>query len=240
MKPIFGLIILAALILSPSDTNAQDTKVTYTFEKGHVIDFLMLTRKADSGPALQDYFKTVFPAAQALKFKNIGGLSIPRKPIEGNIHPEVLALGTWPGDFDDREAVLERLLKAVPDLRSRRLDIWSSFYMSNYEIDETISFDLYHDKIQVLTSYWSNNTTGFDNFKSAYLKKINQYGGDIKLNLKDPRSPFGYDYTPDFTTLTEWDSQEAFVAFLDASNLMNRDSIKQVHQFYLTPPKPKK
>jgi hypothetical protein len=240
MKPIFGLIILVAMTLSSPNTNAQDTKVTYRFEKGHVIDFLLLTRKPDSDQALNDYARAAISEARALGYKGNGGFNLTRNPIQSNIHPESLVFGSWPGNFEDRETALKELLAAVPTLYEKRLDIWSSFYMTNYEIKEDVSFDVYHNKIQVLTSYWSDNTRKFEGFRDAYLKMINQYGGDIKLNLSDPKSPFGYDYTPDFTTLTEWDNQEAFDAFLDASNLMNRDSIKQVHQFYLTPPEPRK
>ena len=239
MKKIIGLIIVIAGVWLSPHTKAEGTKVTYTFEKGNVIDFLLLTRKPNSDKALNEYAQAAIAEARALGYKSIGGFNIPRNPVQSNIHPEILVFGSWPGDFNDREKALSELLAAVPTLYAKRLDVWSSFYMTNYEIKEDISFDVYHDKIQVLSSFWQKDAKQFADFKADYFQKVTRYGGEIKLNLSDAKSPFGYDYTPDFTTLIEWDSEEDFNAFQKATGAFDKNALKQAHQFYLTPPKSK-
>lgn len=239
MKQTLKIFSVAILAFFNASAFAQDTKITYTFEKGHVIDFLLLTRKANSDQALNDYARAAISEARALGYRGLGGFSIPRNPPQSNYHPDSLIFGSWPGDFSDREKALKELLATVPTLYSKRLDVWSMFHMSNYEIKEDISFDVHPGKIQVLTSYWKKDTGNFAGFKKAFLTLVDQYGGALKLSLSDARSPFGYDYTPEFTTITEWDSQQDFDAFLAENRAMDLNAVKQVHQFYLTPPNPK-
>lgn len=239
MDQILKTVAVAILALFGPHVFADDTKVTYTFEKGHVIDFLLLTRKANSDEALNDYARAAISEARALGYKGLGGFSIPRNPPQSNYHPESLIFGSWPGDFSDRKQALKELLAIVPTLYSKRLDVWSMFHMSNYEIKEDISFDVHRGKIQVLTSYWKKDAGTFAGFKKAFLALVDQYGGVLKLSLSDARSPFGYDYTPEFTTITEWDNQADFDAFLAENRAMDLRAVKQVHQFYLTPPKPR-
>jgi heme-degrading monooxygenase HmoA len=229
---------MAALILTPRILAQDNTSVKFTFPKGHVIDFLLLKRKANSDPALNEYARAAIAEARALGYKGLGGFNIPRNPIQSNIHPETLIFGSWPGNFADRQQALKDLLAAVPTLYAKRLDVWSAFFMTNYEITEDITFEVDRDKIQVLTSYWQNDTDKFAAFKNAFLKKVNHYGGSVKLNLGNPQSPYGYTYTPDFTTLTEWNTQEEFDAFLESSRLMDISGVKQINQFYLEPPAP--
>jgi hypothetical protein len=239
MKKILGLItVIAGICLTPT-SQAEDTKVTYKFEKGHVIDFLLLTRKPNSDEALFDYGSAAIAKARALGYKGLSGFNVTRNPIQSNFHPETITFASWPGSFEDREAGIAKLLEQVPDLYSKRLNVWSSFYLSYYEIEEDISFDVYHDKIQILSAFWRQDSEKFTDFQADYFQKVNRYGGDIKFNLSGAKSPFGFDYTPDFTTLIEWDSQEDFDAFRKATEAFDENALKQVHQFYLTPPKPK-
>ncbi len=239
MDQILKTITVVTLALFSTGIFADDTKVTYTFEKGHVIDFLLLTRKPNSDQALNDYARAAISEARALGYKGLGGFSMPRNPTQSNYHPESLIFGSWPGDFSDREQALKELLAIVPTLYSKRLDVWSMFHMSNYEIKEDISFDVHLNKIQVLTSYWKKDPEKFADFKDSFLALVDQFGGALKLNLSDARSPFGYEYTPEFTTITEWDSQQDFDAFLAENRTMDLSAVKQVHQFYLAPPKPR-
>jgi hypothetical protein len=244
-KAITLIAAIAGFFLTPATFAAytpyeEDTKVSYKFEKGHVIDFLLLTQKPDSSDALNDYARAAIAEARSLGYKGNGGFNITRNPIQSNIHPQSLIFGSWPGNFFDREKALAELLENVPTLYSKRLDVWSSFYMTNYEIKEDISFDVYHDKIQVLSSFWKKDAKQFADFKADYFQNVSRYGGSIKLNFSDAKSPFGYDYTPDFTTLIEWDSQEGFDAFLSATETFDKKALKQAHLFYLTPPKPRR
>ena len=233
-----SMVIGVFAILAPT-TSAISQTTTYTFEKGHVIDFLLLNQKPNTSEAFREYAQAAISTSRALGYKGAGSFSTRRKPPQSNYHPDVLIFGSWPGTFEDREQSLKELLEAVPTLYEKRLDIWSTFYMSNYEITEDISFEVDHSKIQVLTSYWKNDIGGFLRLEEDFLALVDQFGGVVKLSLSNARSPFGYDYTPEFTTITEWENQEAFDAFLAQNRKMDMSAVKQVQQFYLKPPKPR-
>ena len=240
MKHLIKPIALLVFMFSMGPVNAQGGERTYTFEEGQVIDFLFLTRRPNSDQALNEYARAAISQARALDYKGLGGFVISRKPTQGNYYPDSLVFGGWPGDFDDRANALAQLKKAVPDLNERRLDIWSTFDMTNYQLTEDKSFTISHDKIQVLTAYWQKDAALFEQFKQEFLDKTKEGGGVVKLELTDPRSPFGYDYTPEYTIITEWDNQSAFDAFLKENLAMDHTGIKHVNQFYLSQPAPRK
>lgn len=235
---------IAALWAMPTlaGVSAQDTasEVTYKFEPGQVIDFLFLRQRPDTEEALKAYARDAIAEARALDYKGLGGFSITRKPPQGNSYPSLLVFGAWPGDFSDRIEGLRQLKMVVPDLDDRRLDIWSRFDMINYEITEDKSFTVDRGKIQVLTAYWQKNADQFKSFIKEFKTLMRDGGGAVKLELTDPRSPFGYDYTPEYVVLTEWDTQANFDAFLKMNLAMDHSGVKHVNQFYLTPPKPRK
>ncbi|WP_262694398.1 hypothetical protein [Kordiimonas aquimaris] len=240
MRPLTGLALMAATA-APLSVSAQDSvpENTYTFEAGQVIDFLFLTQRPNTEDAYNAYAKDVISEGIALDYKPIGGFRIDRKPTQGNAYPQVLVFGSWPGDFKDRADALESLEAAVPSLHERRLDVWSRFDMINYELDEDKSFTVRRDKIQVLTAYWEKDTRRFNTFIKEFMAKAKAGGGVVKLELTNPRSPFGYDYTPEHVTITEWDNQAAFDAFLKQNLAMDHAGVKHVNQFYLTPPTPR-
>jgi hypothetical protein len=240
MRHFYHLILALVLTVGSMAVNADTGKRTYRFEKGQVIDFLFLTNRPNSEEAFRAYAQAAISEARALDYKGLGGFSITRKPTQGNYYPETLIFGGWPGDFDDRASALAQLKKAVPELNSMRLDIWSTFYMTNYQIDEEISFDVSYDKIQVLTAYWQKDEQLFAKFKQEFMQKIKASGGDLKWALTGGRSPFGYEYTPDYTVIAEWENQMAFDAFLKSNLAMDHAGVKHVNQFYLTLPAPRK
>lgn len=233
------LILLLSVMISPSMVGADAVEKTYYFEEGQVIDFLFLTRRPNSEEALKSYAQAAISVARALDYKSLSAFSIKRRPIQGNYYPDVLVFGGWPGNFADRADALAQLLETVPDLNARRLDVWSTFDMTNYHLTEDKSFSVSYDKMQVLTAYWQKDAMLFNAFKQEFLKKTKDAGGVVKIELTDGRSPFGYDYNPEYTVITEWDNQAAFDAFLVENLAMDHSGVKHVNQFYLTPPEPK-
>lgn len=240
MKPLKYSALAVALMIGLMPISADEETKSYQFEAGQVIDFLFLTRRPNSEEALRSYAQAAISVARGLDYKSLSAFSIKRKPTQGNYYPDVLVFGGWPGNFEDRADALKQLLKVVPDLNSRRLDIWSTFDMTNYHLTEDKSFSVRYDKIQVLTAYWQKDEALFGGFKEEFLAKTRNAGGVVKLELTDGRSPFGYDYNPEYTVITEWDNQAAFDAFLAKNLAMDHTAVKHVNQFYLTPPAPKK
>jgi len=235
MKPLIWVLAFVFMVGS-AVADADNNKKTYHFKQGQVIDFLFLASRPKSEAAFKAYVQAAISEATALGYKNLSSFSITRTPTQGNYYPDVLVFGGWPGDFTDRANALAQLKKAVPDLNARRLDIWSSFNMTNYHLTEDKSFSVSYDKIQVLTAYWQKDAALFAVFKHKFLKNVQQAGGVVKLALMDGRSPFGYEYNPDYTVITEWDNQAAFDTFLAANLEMDHAGVRHVNQLYLTPP----
>lgn len=239
MKNLLSLFLGMTLVFGAATSGAVATDKEYSFKKGQVIDFLYLIRRPNSDAALQAYFKAAIPIARELGYKPLSSFVVSGKPTQGNLYPENIAVGAWPGDFSDRQKALTKLMAAVPDLHAQRMDIWSSFNMSLYEITESLNFTLFSDKYYVLTAYWQKDARAFGDFKREFVNHTEQMGGTIKLVLEDGRSPFGYEHNPDYLMVSEWQDKAAFDRFLKVNLAMDHAGVKQVNQFPVRAPKPR-
>ena len=236
MKKLVTLATTCLWLLAPQTALAQDETKTFSFAKDQVLDILYLTRHPDTGAALQDYFKSVGPIARKLNYAPHGGLGVSGKPQQGNLYPGVVAFGTWPGDFSDRDAAYGRLLEEAPDLHSRRMGIWSSFNMTQYELSEDITLTMDKAKHYVLTAYWLEDTAKLQDFQAELLGVVKGTAGNSKLVLTGGRSPFQYAYTPDLMLISEWDNVLDAARFADASKELNARGVKHVNQFPVAAP----
>lgn len=239
MNKLLKTFLVTASMLTVVPSVAQAEETLYTYNKGQVIDFLFLTRRPNSDDALQQYFKAVIPTATELGYKPQKSFAVAGKPTQGNIYPDFIAVGAWPGDFEDRHDFHVRLRELVPGTHSRRMDIWSALYMTNYELREDISFTLDSDKHYVLTAYWQEDAAKFKAFTSSFLKETEKAGGTVTLSLTDGRSPLGYAYDPDLMVISEWEDEAAFDAFLEVNKAMDHDGVRHVNQFPVRAPKPR-
>lgn len=236
MKKLLTFAATCLWLLTPAHTVlAQDTR-TFTFDKGQVLDVLYLIRRPDTGAALQDYFKEIGPVARKLNYTPHGGLGVSGKPAQGNFMPDVVAFGTWPGDFSDRDAAYGRLLEEAPDLHSRRMDIWSSFNMTQYELGEDISLTMGKAKHYVLTAYWLEDAGNLDAFQAMLMETLSATSGTAKMVLTGGRSPFGYAFTPDLVVFSEWDNVLDAAKFTGASKALNSHGVVHVNQFPVAAP----
>lgn len=236
MKKLFTLAATFLWLLAPQSlVAAQDTK-TYTFTKGQVLDVLYLIRRPDTGAALQDYFKTAGPIARKLNYAPHGALRVADKPQQGNFSPDVVAFGTWPGDFTDRDSAYQQLLAELPDLQSRRMDIWSSFNMTQYEIGTDINLTMDKAKHYVLTAYWLEDAEELVSFQKTFLETLSTTSGTSVMLLTGGRSPFGYAFTPDLVVIGEWDNLLDAARFTDMSKALNAFGVHHVNQFPVAAP----
>ncbi len=236
MRKFFTLIIACFCFLVPTAmVSGQDIK-TYTFDKGQVLDVLYLTRRPDTGAALQDYFKTAGPIARKLKYTPHGAIRVASKPSQGNLYPDVVAFGTWPGGFADRDSAYRRLLTELPDLQSRRMDIWSSFNMTQYELNEDVVLTMDKAKHYMLTAYWLEDASTLDAFEASFIEALQATSGTSKMLLTGGRSPFGYAFTPDLVVISEWDNILDQAKFVDASKRLNTLGVSHVNQFPVAAP----
>ncbi|PHR55081.1 MAG: hypothetical protein COA43_15855 [Robiginitomaculum sp.] len=247
MKSFFMSMFTTSCLLMPSIAFAAPKveEVVHIYKKGQVIDFLLLTNKENYNKNFNAYRESfIKPAVEELGFTTLPSFFVDKNPIQGNISPDFLAIGTWKFEgtkngWKVRDDALEKFMKRVPDLHAQRMRIWSLFNMSLYLIKEDKTFTTFSDKTYVLTSYWQKDKRKFKRFKKEMLKKIAAANGIVKIEFTDSRSPFGYAYNPEYTFISQWQSKAAFEAFLPKSKAMNTSAVKHVNQFYITHYAPK-
>lgn len=236
MKKLFALAAACLWFLAPATLTAEDGTTTFTFAKGQVIDFLYLTRRPNTDEALQSYFKTLGPIARKLNYAPLGAVRVVGKPPQGNFYPDVVAFGAWPGDFADRDEAYRNLLLEAPDLQGRRMDIWSSFNMTQYEVREDIVLTMDKAKHYVWTAYWLEDAGELATFQNAFMDTLKATSGTSKMLLTGGRSPFGYEFAPHLVVVAEWANILDAAIFTDASKALNVRGVRHVNQFPVAAP----
>lgn len=208
-------------------------------ENGRTADFLFVTDRKDVEHLKPAYFKDVYPPAQKIGFQRANYFLIKEQPISGEYFPYVVAIGSWPGDWKNRQALFDELKTLRPDIRSRRLDIWSSFNMLNVTLDENIDLVFDPEKIYVLGAYWQKDESSFANFQARMLAQTKEKNGQILFYNKDVKTLFGYTEPATMMTITEWESQAAFDEYYARISESLEQATKARSEFYLSIPQPK-
>jgi len=229
-----------ALILAPAATqgaaptaaSGQTREQLFAYQKGQVVDFLFINQKPGTEQALKDYFGSVFPIVKDAGYSPLPGFRILQSPTQGNYHPDVLAIASW-RSLESRARAMRSIEDQVPGFHQRRRDIWSSFDMTVYTMEQDVSFTVSTNKTYTLTAYWEKTGSRFDNFKQEWLRKTRQAGGQVQLELEEGTSPFGYRYQPDYLAITEWESRTAFEKFNKENLAMDHGPVQHVNQFIL-------
>lgn len=219
------------LILCIATMTAQENKKSFNFNKGQVFDIIFLNQNPDKDDLLQEYFKLVFPVAQKNGYNPQPGFGI-EKYTQGNYHPQSMILGYW-NSFDSRSNFINEIEVSLPDFHKRRRDLWSTFALTYWELQEDLSFEINLDKYNVVTAYWANEEASFSTFKNAWVNKAKQHGATLKVELNNGASPFGYYYSPDYLVITQWESEASFKKFYETNLKMNHQGVKHVNQFIL-------
>lgn len=204
-----------------------------TFKKDQVADFLFLTDREDGKPLKKQYFADIGPAAVAMGYQNTTAFRITRNPVSGQYIPRVLAIASWPGDWQQRQAFFSQLVEEKPDIAERRFAIWSTFNMSNYEITEDIDVAFDADKVYVFGAYWQSDAKDFTELSDDMLTDIEQAGGKVLFNYADAQSLFGYVEAPDLTMITEWQSQQDFDQYYKDRGTKLAQAMKYSSELYL-------
>ena len=231
MKHLRISFIMFLLCIGASYTQAQSKKRSFNFNKGNVIDILLLTKNPGADEKIKDYFKTAIPIAEEAGYHNISGFRIDENIPQGNYQPDVLAIGYW-DNINGREKFLKEVKTKIPDFHQVRMDIWSTFYLTHYELKQDLSFEIDTEKFNVVTAYWKKDDDSFQKFRERWVRETQKAEGKIKFAPEDGKSPFGYYYKPDYFEITEWESEEAFNKFIE-KNLADPGSVKHVNQFIL-------
>lgn len=229
MKSTKTVLLVALLFTLMLDTQSQVK--SYSLKKGQALDLLFFSTNPDAKETMDRYFKRAIPEAIKNGYLPQKGFKISQSPLQGNYWPETLIIGLWK-DFEQREQFTNDIIKDVPDFHEMRREIWTSFNLTYWKIAEDKDFTVDSEKFNVLTAYWSKGNS-FEEFNKKWLKEAKKSGGRIVLELTDGTSPFGYYYDPDYVTITEWDSKEAFDSFNEKNKLMDHKEVKHVNQFII-------
>ncbi|MBF7074501.1 hypothetical protein ISG33_13930 [Glaciecola sp. MH2013] len=238
-----SILIIVSLTFGYSlGLKAQDKSLA--IEKNRVADFLFITDRKGADPLKAAYFEDMFPSAQQLGFQRGTAFKIDRPPISGMYYPDFLAIGSWPGNWEQRAPLFGELSSQKPDIRERRLAIWSSFNMLNFETQTAIDLQFDSSKIYVFGAYWKADPKAFSVLKKAFKNEVKQHNGKSTLLIEEAYSMFGYTDAADFLFITEWESQAAFDAFQNSMHSFKKEQLSNAalrasSEFYLSVP-PKK
>ncbi len=223
---IVFFILLTGLICP--GLQAQSEKKSYELKKGQVFDIIFLTNKPEVEDKLQDYFKRAFPLANADGYHGLGGFGI-KENRQGNYHPKTMVFGYW-NDLEGRERFLNTVKTNMPDFHEMRRQIWSTFALTYWEMQEDLSFEVDLSHYNVVTAYWKKNGQSLAGFQKEWQTKAKKAGGKTIVTFTEGTSPFGYHYAPDYLIMTSWASQEAFEAFYNENLKMDHSAISHVNQ----------
>ena len=204
---------------------------TIVLKKGEVFDILLLTQNSDRQAELKSYFQTAFPVAKRMSYQPIPGFKV-KNYTQGNIQPGSLIFGKW-NSIKEREDFLTQIVKEVPDFHERRRKIWSFFGLRYFEIKEDLSLKINRDEYHVATAYWLESGYKSSEFYNRWKKEIKSMGGEVLIQLKDGKSPFGYQYNPDFFVIASWKSEANFKAFQENVSKLELDKIQHINEFIL-------
>ena len=202
-----------------------------TLKKGEVFDILLLSQNDGVDEDLKSYFETAFPVAKKMSYQPLPGFKV-SSHTQGNFCPGMLILGKWE-NLEIREAFLTEIVKEVPDFHERRRKIWSFFGLRYFEVKEDLSFEINREKYHVSSSFWLASKKESSQYYKKWSKTIKKMGGQILIHLEDGKSPFGYQYNPDFFVITSWEDEAAFKAFQEAIQGQKMDNIKHINEFIL-------
>lgn len=211
------------------EQNAEPKTKTIKIKKDQVLDFLNAIRKPETDDAMNEYFGKVFPPAQNYGFKLDVTFATIAPPTQGNYHAQFFGISSWVNEegrtkWDNH--------KMEYDYKQARREIWSVFNLAFYkDLKEDIEFTVSDDKLYVITSYWIDNMKSFQKAKNKTTHNMVAAGGKQILSIGKGESPLGYQYEPDVITITEWETHEAFDAYLAENNISTKENgVKNVQQ----------
>ncbi|MEP1095797.1 MAG: hypothetical protein ABJG78_11850 [Cyclobacteriaceae bacterium] len=232
MKSINNYLLLITLCLLSLSMQAQGDIKSYSLKKGQAFDILLFNTNPEAKETLGRYFKSAIPVAVKNGYMPQKGFKVDQPPLQGNYWPRTVIIGLWE-DFDKREQFALSITDEVPDFHEMRREIWTSFNLTYWEVQQDYSFEVNPEKFNVLTAYWSSDDTTFPKFRKEWLKQVEKFGGNKLIGFFKGSSPFGYEYNPDHLTITEWESKEAFDRFQQKNLEMNHEGVKHVNQFII-------
>jgi len=220
-----GLLLFCQILLG------QSPPQVINLQKGEVLDILLLSQHPDTEEALQSYFQTAFPVAKRMSYQPQPGFKI-QSCAQGNHQPSLLILGKWE-NLEKREAFLTEILKEVPDFHERRREIWSYFGLRYFEIQADLTIEINREAYHAATAHWLTDATNPSNYLQEWLQTVKEMGGEVMCKLTNGKSPFGYQYAPDYFLLTSWENEAAFLAFQQSIQQLPMDNIQHINEFIL-------
>ena len=227
MKILSALILLS--ILTISEAKAQDSITQLEYKKGEVLDILLVSLQPDTKEKYDRYRKTAFPIAMEYTFELMPVFGV-RELIMGNSFPSTFIFGKW-SSIEKREGFLKNITARLPDFHDQRRALFNQFVLTYYQMEEDVVFVIDESKHNVASAFWRKDGENYASFLSEWKKKVEEFDGNIIMELEDGTSPAGYYYNPDSFILVEWDTEEAFKNFLEVMPLSEYEVLENIHQF---------
>jgi heme-degrading monooxygenase HmoA len=140
-------------------------------------------------------------------------------------------MGKWPSK-EKRAVALTALENKVDGFHQMRKEIWSTFNVVYFEMQEDTKIEIAPDRYYVATNFWKmDNNNEFNKYIKSWKTEVLSMNGTFVIQLTDGEAPFGYRFNPEYVSITSWKSQNEFDAFLKASQKMDTESLQNINQF---------
>ncbi|GAB4236777.1 MAG: hypothetical protein Tsb0034_11630 [Ekhidna sp.] len=223
LKSIF---FLRAIVFSASVVVAfgQESRVrSIEINKGQVISLITSKPLPGTDELRSEYFRNVFPPAQALGFESQGSFRIRSVKLHGSkADPHVgegnlMSFFTWPDG-----ASIERFRRETPnwnELEKSRRDIWEELRIIRMTSLKNAELNFHSDKIYRIVFVWLNDEN------PEHLKRYQKA-------MKATREELGARY------VIQWDKVDYYHSFIEPSNVPDLAWIiewpsSQAHDDYL-------
>lgn len=222
---------LCLIVFFVCNTTAQKKLKTLNFQKGEVLDILLISRNENSEEAYKRYRKEVIPVGFKYGFQLQPGFRV-SKLVRGNNAPSIFLFGKWT-NIEKRVEFLKNIVSEVTDFHQQRRGLFKRFNLAYYKIEKDLSFTIDKSKFNVVTSFWNNANKRSNAFVKKWLTDVTQTNGNLILKLVDGNSPTGYYYNPDTLLIVEWPDEESFNTFLTKYPLDSYNELKNIQQFVI-------
>ena len=226
MMNYFGLFWCIVMSTSLSLYGQEGSK-TYSLRQGQTLDFIFINTKVGVEEEIKQYFKEVYPVASAAGYNRLPGLKVMSSPSQGNYHPDIVVTGFW-NSYQSRTSFLEKILDKSPDFYQTRREIWSTFNLVYFDLQEDVSFSIQPGKYYTVTNLWLMDPSDIDTMLAKWNQAAAKAGGKNILTLSGGRSPSGYFYTPALLMITEWNSKGAW---MEGKTAQFGQEVKHVEQW---------
>ena len=220
-SPLFAavcasLVATAGLAIASATAQAQETTAptskgfTLSLKEGEVLQLIAPETQPEGREARQNYYRTVFPIAEALGYERQGQLNV-REKVRSGYDPGAFLFFSWPS------AASVQAFRDNPQFnafKTLRREAWSELKIYDTQIAQDL--DLTFDPAKhytVLVAWLDDETrTDYTRYLEGIEPAVKRAGGRFIYKIYDPTMQTLGDESkaPGQITFVEWETTDGF------------------------------